>query len=111
MRSELRAGLVLMPVVVRLELLAGVSRRERQWLRESLDVLAVQRPSENTWARIEAWGVEAAAKGRRFSLPDLIIAALAAELDAELWTLDKAFDAMAETGWVKLFNAPPSGPR
>jgi hypothetical protein len=52
---------------------------------------------------METWIEPAADAGFRFGVTDLTIAALARELDALVWTLDEAFEAMEELGMVRLY--------
>lgn len=96
----------MLPVVVRLELLLGASVKSQERLRIDLQALPLILPNELTWLRIEAWIIIASGTGRRFSIPDLLIAALAAERDAAVWSLDRAFTEMADLGWVRLYRQP-----
>ena len=91
------------PLPVRIELMGGVARKHRAAFRRTLSALPVLRPTDATWQLIEKWIEPAAVKGFRFSVPDLLIAALADELEALVWTLDKDFQAMEELGFVQLY--------
>lgn len=91
LKQLLDADLVALALPVRLELLAGVSRRDRAALARGLSALPVLRPSTETWALIERWVPAAADKGVRTGLADWLIAALAREIDALIWSLDKDF--------------------
>lgn len=97
---------VMMPVVVRLELLTGAPRARLQRWMEDLDALPAVLPAVPTWRRLEQWVTAAPAAQRRFGIPDLLIAALAAERDAAIWSLDRAFTEMADLGWVSLYPQP-----
>ena len=88
---------------VRIELMSGVARKYRNQFRRALAALPVLRPTPETWALLESWIEPASDKGLRFSLPDLMIAALARELEALVWSLDADFTAMEKLGLVRLY--------
>lgn len=91
LHALLDADEVALPLPVRLELTAGVSRRDRSALLRGLSALPVIHPTEETWALIEQWVPAAAEKGCRFALSDLLIAALANEIGGMVWSLDEDF--------------------
>lgn len=95
---------VLMPVPVRIEILSGASNRERVRLRRLLSALPQLVPTEATWERIDGWLDRAGAAHQRFGIGDLLIAAMAAEYGAALWSLDRDFVRMARLGFVKLYR-------
>lgn len=88
---------------VRVELLSGVARKHRKEFVRALSALPVLRPTDDTWRLLESWIERAADKGYRFSLPDLLIAALARELEALVWSLDDDFEDMEKLGLVRLY--------
>ncbi len=98
------ADLVTVPVVVRQEIRAGLSRHNRRAVLELLAALPVSMPTEETWARVEQWTDQAANAGERFGLADLLIAALAGELGALVWSLDKDFERMEKLKFVRLYS-------
>ena len=53
---------------------------------------------------IERWVTEAADKGQRFGVGDLLIAALAAERNALVWSLDADFERLARLKLVQLYG-------
>jgi len=54
--------------------------------------------------RADARTDRAAERGERFGLADLLIAAMANDLGALVWTLDKDFDRLEELKLVRLFS-------
>ncbi len=98
---------VLLPVPVRLELLAGASAKLRAHLRRTLSALPVAYPTDDTWALIDEWTERTVDAGQRFGVGDLLIGAVAAERDALVWSLDGDFDRMARLKLVSLYE--PSG--
>jgi predicted nucleic acid-binding protein len=90
---------------VRLELMAGVARKDRTALKRALTALPVVAPSEETWQLIERWIEPAANDGHRFAVTDLLIAGLAHEIDALVWSLDADFGRMETLGLVRLYSA------
>jgi predicted nucleic acid-binding protein len=98
---------VTLALPVRLELLAGVPRRSRASFYLTFSALPQLLPSEGTWQPLHEWIERAADAGERFSIPDLLIAALAAEIGGLVWSLDKDFERMERLGLVSLY-VPPS---
>lgn len=95
---------VALPVPVRIELLAGVARKDRRALRRALTALPVVAATDETWAAIEGWIEPAAEAGHRFATSDLLIAALAHDIDARVWSFDADFARMASLGLVRLYE-------
>lgn len=83
---------------VRVEILAGASNRDSARLRRVLSALPVFFPTEQTWMRIDGWLEVARAAGERFGFADLLIAAIAADHDGEIWSIDDDFARMASNG-------------
>ena len=87
---------------VRLEILAGATRRDRVRLRSTLAALPHFRPTDATWERLEKWVDRAGDAGERFGFADLLVAAITADRAASLWTNDGDFARMARLGFVRL---------
>ncbi len=98
---------VAIAVPVRLEILSGVSGRDRARVHRALSALPVYAPTEATWIRIEEWIDRAGKKGERFGFADLLIAAIAAENNLEVWSLDADFDRMKSLGFITLHHPSP----
>lgn len=94
------AGLAL---PVRLELMAGIARKDRRAFGRALSGLPVLIPTDETWRLIESWVAPAADRGRRFSVTDLLIAGLAHEAGALVWSLDADFDRLEDLGLVQTY--------
>jgi predicted nucleic acid-binding protein len=104
LRQLLDADEVALPWPVRVELLSGTSKNHRKDFRKLLSALPVALPSEETLRLIERWVPIAADAGYRFSVPDLMIAALAHELTALVWSLDDDFCQMEKLGFVQRYG-------
>jgi predicted nucleic acid-binding protein len=107
-REALRLGrlfdedAVLLAGPVRIEILSGASRRDRDRLRRLLSALPVVHPQQATWERLDGWVDVAGEARQRFGFADLLIGALAAEHDAAVWSLDYDFVRLARLGLVRL---------
>lgn len=104
LRELIAADEVALALPVRAELRAGTSAVDRPRLLRGLSGLPVARPTDETWCTVESWIDAAAAKGQTFSQTDLLIAALAHELGALVWTLDQDFERLAALGYVRLYG-------
>jgi predicted nucleic acid-binding protein len=89
---------------VRLELLSGLGRRDRDVLRRGLTGIPLAVPTDATWLLVERWIESAADVGQRFAIVDLLIAALANELAGLVWSLDPDFERMAAVGFVQQYG-------
>ncbi len=91
---------------VRLELMAGIARKDRRAFGRALSGLPVLVPTEDTWRLIESWVAPAADKGQRFGVTDLLIAGLAHETGALVWSRDDDFGRLEALGLVQAYAAP-----
>ena len=97
---------VVVPAPVRIEILAGAPKRELEELVDGFSGMQGLVPGQAPWEKVEAWVGEAVAAGERFGVVDLLIAAVAAEHGAKVWTLDADFERMQKLGFVELYAAP-----
>ena len=91
LRELLEADEVLLPIPVKIELLSGASKRDRAAMVSGLEALPVAYPSDDTWRSLVDWTERASVAGVSFGVGDLLIAAIATENAAPLWSLDSAF--------------------
>ena len=105
LRQLLDTGEVMLAAPVRLEILAGARRHDRARLRRSLSALPVYYPEPRTWDRMDGWIDVASDHGQRFGVADLLVASIAADRGAALWSLDADFRRMARLGFVELHAA------
>jgi len=89
---------------VRIEILIGASNRDSPRLRRVLSALPIFFPTETTWARIDDWLQIARTAGERFGFADLLIAAIAADHDGVVWSLDDDFARMESVGFIRTYR-------
>jgi predicted nucleic acid-binding protein len=104
LRSLLDEDEVLLPVPVRVELLSGTSKRHRAALRSGLSALPLAYPTDDTWRLMTEWTNQAAAAGAAFGIGDLLIAAIAREAGALVWSHDDAFARMERLGLCERYD-------
>lgn len=89
---------------VRVELLSGVAGSRHDALARGLTALPLLYPTDDTWRMLAKWTKRAVAAGERFGVGDLLIAGLAAEAGALLWSLDSDFKRLSRLGLVDLYE-------
>ena len=99
----LDADSVILAAPVLIEILSGCSRTTYTTLRRLLSALPLWYPQTSTWHRMENWVAQAILKGERFGVGDLLIASIASDRQAILWSLDSDFKRMEKLGWLKLY--------
>jgi predicted nucleic acid-binding protein len=87
---------------VRIEILIGASNKDHLRLRRVLSALPLFFPTEETWKRLDEWLDRTRNAGQRFGFADLLIAAIAVEHHAQVWSLDADFARMARIGLVEI---------
>jgi predicted nucleic acid-binding protein len=97
---------VALALPVRLELLAGMARRDRAAFSRVYAALPQLHPTEETWTAIQGWIERADDAGECFGLVDLLIAAMADEIGGLVWSLDKDFERMEKLKFVSLYALP-----
>jgi predicted nucleic acid-binding protein len=95
---------ILLPAPVRTELLGGVRPVHRQALRRILTALPVAYPSDETWKQMDHWAIHGSERGQSFGVGDLLIAAMAQEAGALVWSLDTDFQRMARLKFIDLYE-------
>ena len=103
LRALLEENQVALALPVRLEILSGAATKELIQLHHVLAALPLLVPSNATWHRVESWIEKAVSKGERFGVADLLVAALAADRDMPLWSLDRDFERMQKLGFIWLY--------
>jgi predicted nucleic acid-binding protein len=104
LRALLDADEVALAAPIRLEILIGASKLEHPRLRRLLSALPLLLPSIELWTRLEAWAERARRAGERFGAMDLLIAGIADEHGARVWSADGDFARLARLGLVKLYE-------
>lgn len=88
---------------VRIEIISGASKGQMRTLKRVLSALPTYLPSPSVWDIMEGWVDVACQRGLRFGAMDLLIAGIANEHGAAIWSLDRDFERMAGLGWIRLF--------
>jgi predicted nucleic acid-binding protein len=97
---------VLLAAPVRTELLGGARAADRKYLKRLLTALPVTYPTHETWRLMDGWAEVASERGDRFGVGDLLIAAMAKEASALVWSLDADFARLERLKFVDLYEPP-----
>jgi predicted nucleic acid-binding protein len=87
-----------------IELLSGATKAERPILKRVLSALPRFYPERPEWDLVEKWTEKASSSGHRFGASDLLIAAIGANQDASVWSLDSDFQRMATLKMIGRFE-------
>ncbi|HEY7474557.1 MAG TPA: PIN domain-containing protein [Vicinamibacterales bacterium] len=98
---------VLLTAPVRTELLGGARAADRKLLKRLLTALPVAYPTDETWRLMDGWAALARDRGDRFGVGDLLIAAIAKQAGALVWSLDADFARMERLKFVALYEPLP----
>ncbi len=104
LRDLLDDDAVALAMPVRVELLGGASAKDLRRLRSLLSALPLWIPAESTWWLADSWLETAARAGERFGMADLLIAAIAAERQSPVWSLDRDFERLGRLGLIERFR-------
>lgn len=104
LQGLLDADEVALPLPVRLELWAGTAKGDRRAFQRAFSALPLLVPTEETWKPLDEWIARASDAGERFSVTDLLIARLADEIDALVWSLDSDFERLARLKCARLYR-------
>ena len=104
LRQLLDADEVLLPVPVKIELLSRTSVRQRPALRSGLSALPVAYPTDDTWWLMDGWTDTLTDSGTSVGVGDLLIAAIAHEAGALVWSLDAAFARLVRHKLIKTYE-------
>jgi tRNA(fMet)-specific endonuclease VapC len=100
--SLLDSDQVALAAPVRLEILDGARQSELPKLRRVIDALPQLVPTPSVWDTIESWLQKAIVAGQHFGVGDLLVAGIAAENRAAVWSRDSDFRRMAKLGWIRI---------
>ena len=95
---------VAIAIPIRIELLSGARRSDLPRLSRTLSALPIYFPNDATWRRMEGWLGTIKNAGDWFGIGDLLIAGIAAENQAAIWSLDGDFSRMAKLKLIELYR-------
>jgi len=77
---------------------------DRAALRSGLSSLPLAYPTGDTWRLMDGWTDRTANAGESFGVGDLLIAAIAHEVGALVWSLDSAFARLERLRRIGLYE-------
>ena len=103
LRDLIDADEAALALPVRLELWAGVAKQDRKRHTAAHNSLPQLVPTEHTWAPLTDWIARAGDAGETFTITDLLIASLTAEIGGLVWSLDQDFERMESLGFMSRY--------
>ena len=104
LRSLLEADEVALAVPVRSELLMGAGLDDRPILERELKGVPLLYPGDESWRTLDEWTRLASRAGATFSVSDLLIGVLTAEIGGLVWSADSDFARMSALNLVQRFS-------
>ena len=105
LRSLLDADEVVLAVPVRSELLMGARAADRKTLERGLKGVPLLYPTDDSWRTLDDWTRVASRAGMTFTVGDLLIGVLTAEIGAIVWSADSDFARMESLNLIQRFSA------
>lgn len=84
----------------------GARAGDRKKLAKELKGLPLLYPTDESWRTIDSWTERASRAGVTFSIGDLLIGVLAADIGGLVWSLDGDFARMERLKLVDCFTGP-----
>jgi predicted nucleic acid-binding protein len=105
LRSLLDADEVALAVPVRSELLMGARAADRKTLERGLKSVPLLYPADDSWRSLDDWTRVASRAGMTFTVGDLLIGVLTAEIGGMVWSADSDFARMESLNLIQRFSA------
>ena len=82
----------------------GARAADRAKLEKALKGLPLLYPSDESWRTIDRWAERASRAGMTFSIGDLLIGVLAADIGGLVWSLDADFGRMKKLKLIEVYS-------